>query len=179
MQGALGAWVMLMLCSSLSSYWVCTYAVNRSICFIANNRSMKIRCWTYSTYLWESENHIFNVNSCVKRDASQDRTCISPWGLPRMLFLKSLPGRWEACAVLEHLVEVATYISSWHNVSSDKWYRKLNRMHHFIFVYNHYVTWWKIKLNQRFRTLVFNSSVMAYHFQFNAYIILLVHLLLS
>lgn len=87
--------------------------------------------------------------------------------------VRSLFSSWRFCW------SYCIYLLIWHNVSSDKQYRKLNRMHQFIFLYNHHLLLVKIKLNQRFRTLVFSSSIMAYHFQFNAYIISFVHLLLS
>lgn len=35
---------------------------------------------------------IFNVSNGIKRDVSQEGSCVSPWGSPRMLFLNSYWG---------------------------------------------------------------------------------------
>lgn len=121
---------------------------------------------------------ISSVNNGVTRDTWQEGTFLHG-NFPGCYFkmvtgeVRSLFSSWTSCW------SYYVYLLIWHNVSSDKWYRKLNRMHPFIFLYNHNLLVVKMKLNQRFRTSVFSSSIMACHFQFNAYIIELVHLLLS
>lgn len=89
-------------------------------------------------------------------------------GETRSLF-SSWMSSWNYCV----------YLLIWHDISSGNWYGKWNRVHQFIFLYNHYLLLVKIKLKQRYKILVFSFSITVYHFQFNAYKISLVYLLLS
>lgn len=123
--------------------------------------------------------NIFKTNNCVKGMLHKKVLAFLRGDCPGC-FLQMVTGEarspfssgmssWNYCV----------YLLIWHDVSSGNWYGKLNKIHQFIFLCNHYLLLVKIKLNQRSRILVFGFSIMVYNFQFNAYKILLVYLLLS